>query len=260
VSWRPATILENKEIARASRWLLLRAADDEPVSYEPGNVLSLGLRLPQLRKQTHAYTVSFCDPDQRTFALLYRVIPDGRMTPSLATMRPGDSVEFEGQYHQPIRHEISAEPKLVIGISTGTGIGPLAGFARKSLEEGHITVPIRLFAGFREEADICLAAELDALAAQFSRFSWFPTLSKPGKSWKGMVGRVTTAVPPRLGPVKDLKDIHFHLVGNGAMLADFYEAFSRIGLPEQRLTSETYFNWEAEFTEETVLKMVASFG
>src|SRR6185436_17577662 len=99
-----------------------------------------------------------------------------------------------------------------VGISTGTGIGPLYGFARQALTENVLKVPIRLYAGFREEADICLKPELDALAASYAEFSWNPTLSQPHAGWKGLRGRVTASVPPLLDP---LDGLHFHLVGNG---------------------------------------------
>ena len=248
---RRATIVENREIARGSRWLVLRPDDPEPLTYEPGNVLSLFIEQGG-KNFRHAYTITHCDPAAHTFTLLYRVIPTGHMTPHLAAMQPGDPAGFEGKYHNPIASEISADPRAIVGIATGTGIGPLYGFAEKTLSEGSVTVPLTLYAGFREEQDICLAKEMEALAAKFSNFSWKYTLSQPGANWKGLNGRVTQSVPPLLG---SLKDLHFHLVGNGAMLRDYYEALERGGVPEGRISSETYFNWDGSFDEEAVQKM-----
>jgi NAD(P)H-flavin reductase len=249
---RHAKVVANAEIARASRWLVVRPDDGEPLTYEPGNVLSLFVTAGH-QTFRHAYTVTHCDPAAHTFTLLYRVIPDGRMTPHLAELKPDDPVSFEGKYHQPIAKEISPDPRAIIGISTGTGIGPLYGFAHRVLNDG-LEVPITLYAGFREEADLCLQAELDALASIFPHFSWKASLSKPGPTWRGLKGRVTESVPPLLG---DLKGLHFHLVGNGSMLMDYYEALQRAGVPEERLTSETYFNWDARHDEATVKSMLA---
>jgi NAD(P)H-flavin reductase len=248
---RRATIIENTEIARASRWLVLKPLDPEPLTYEPGNVLSLFIDHDG-KTYRHAYTITHCDPAAHTFTLLYRVIPTGHMTPILAAKKPGDPAGFEGKYHNPIAAEISANPRAIVGIATGTGIGPLFGFAQKTLSEGSVTVPLTLYAGFREAQDICLAKEMEALAGEFSNFSWKYTLSKPGPGWTGLKGRVTESVPPLLGP---LKDLHFHLVGNGAMLRDYYEALERAGVPGERISSETYFNWDGSFNEEAVRKM-----
>jgi NAD(P)H-flavin reductase len=254
---RSATIVENSEIARASRWLVIRPDDPEPLTYEPGNVLSLQIAPPGGRKQHHAYTVTQCDPQAHTFTLLYRVIPGGRMTPVLESLKPGSPVAFDGKYHNPIQQEISSAPRAVLGISTGTGIGPLYGFAQKVLSEGSLTVPLALYAGFREEADICLGRELDALEKKYPNFSWKASLSKPGPDWQGLKGRVTQTVPPALGP---LDGLHFHVVGNGSMLMDFYEALRRAPIADERFSSETYFNWDASFDEATVESMLAAFS
>lgn len=53
---------------------------------------------------------------------------------------------------EPIRQEIAPQAEAFVGMATGSGIGPLWGFAEQVLEAGWDR-PIQLFAGFREEAD-----------------------------------------------------------------------------------------------------------
>lgn len=175
--WRMARVAENREVGRGSRMLALRLEDGHPFPYEPGHVVSLRVAKPDGTFLRHPYTVSMVHPGARVMELLFRVIPGGRLTPILAALKEG-FVEVSGLHHQPILNEISANTSRFIGISTGSGMGPLYGFAARSLAQG-FQRPITLFAGYREEADICLGPELSGLAARFPNFNWEPTLSRP---------------------------------------------------------------------------------
>jgi ferredoxin-NADP reductase len=116
-------------------WLTLQAIDDSSAAYEPGHVLGLGLSLDEgfIR---HAYTVSRAESGSRRFEHLYRVIPQGRMTPRLSEMLPGSTLFFHGPFHTPIQHEIHAGAEHIALIATGTGVGPLFGYAEKTLRDG----------------------------------------------------------------------------------------------------------------------------
>jgi NAD(P)H-flavin reductase len=244
-------VVSNREFARGSRWITLRAEDAHPLPYEPGNVLAL--RLDDLK---HAYTVTWGDPEARTFSIIYRVIPTGRMTPRLAATGPGQVVRFSGVHHNPIRHEVNAAARAVVGLATGTGVGPLFGYFRFVLEKGLERRPLSLYVGYREDADIGPREELDALAAAHANFSWSPTLSQPGPGWKGLRGRLTESVPPLIARPRET---HFHLVGNGAMLVEMEAALSQVGVPADFVSDEYYFNWDASADEETVRRIAARF-
>ena len=253
--WRPATVLSNREFARGSRWITLRAEDAHPVPYEPGNVLALRIGQGGAAMK-HAYTVTWAYPAARTFSIIYRVIPTGRMTPRLAALDPGAALEFSGVHHHPIRHEVNPRARQVVGLATGTGVGPLYGYFRFVLENALEKRPPSLFVGFREEADIGPREELDALAARHPGFRWAPTLSRPGAAWKGLRGRLGESVPPLIDhPL----ETHFHLVGNGAMLVEMEAALARIGVPDDFVPYEYYFNREAEPADDVVLAIAGRF-
>ena len=252
--WRRATILANHECARGSRWITLRAEDEHPVPYEPGNVLVL--RLESGEALRHAYTVTWADAAKRTFSIIYRVIPNGRMTPRLAALGPDASVEFRGIHHNPIRREVNSGARQVVGLATGTGVGPLYGYFRYVLENNLEERPLSLFVGFREELDVGPREELDALAAKYSNFKWAPSLSRPHAGWKGLSGRISESVP---GLIDFPRETHFHLVGNGAMLAEMEAALARIGVPGELISDEYYFNWNAEATDAMTVGIATRF-
>src|SRR5262245_35525903 len=143
--WRPARVIANRAVAQGSMWLTLEAADDLPAEYEPGHVLSLALQQNGDGYLRHAYTVSRGDTRRRRFEHLYRVIPQGRMTPHLAELPPGSTLLFRGPFHTPIQREIRSTAERIVLVATGTGIGPVFGYAEKSLNEGEIR-PVTLCA------------------------------------------------------------------------------------------------------------------
>jgi NAD(P)H-flavin reductase len=224
-------------------WLSLEAADGLPAAFEPGHVLGLGLQQDH-GLMRHAYTVSRGEPSLRRFEHLFRLIPNGRMTPLLAAQNTGDTVYFHGPFHTPIQREIQRDAERIVLVATGTGVGPVFGYAEKVLREGE-TRPISLYTGFREVSDICLSEELDELSRRCPNLSWEFSLTRPPRGWMGLEGRVTECVPEQLD-LNDLHSSHFHLVGNGDMVHLMRKALVRAGVSPGRVSIETYFNHHAE--------------
>ncbi len=252
--WRPARVIEKRTMARGSVWLTLEAADDTEAAYEPGHVLTLALRNDNGTYAHHAYTVSHGDPDSRRFSHLFRVIPDGKLTPRLAKLSEADDIYFDGPYHNPIQYEIDPEATRIVGVATGTGIGPLYGFARKALADGE-SRPLALYAGFREQEDRVLLPELGQLAREHSNFSFGFSLTEPPSDWPGLAGRVQESVPSQLTA---LDETHIHLVGRGDMVHLWRKAWVQAGLAQERVSIETYFNHNTQPDEPEVVSLAAS--
>jgi len=233
-----AVILENKAAGRGNRWLKVQIQDQSPLDHEPGTVVGLSFR-QGMDLYRHAYTVSRADPEKRSLEFLYRVIPQGHMTPLLAALGPGAELKIAGRGGHPISQEVDSQAEGIVLVSTGTGIGPLFGFSQMALAQ-RPGIPIQLFAGFREAQDCCLQEELEALAARHPHFKWHFSLSQPDSAWTGLRGHVTESMPALLGP---LRNLHFHLVGNGNMVVELYEVLMKVGLKDERVTSEIYFNY-----------------
>jgi ferredoxin-NADP reductase len=164
-------------------------------------------------------------------------------------------MELSGLHHVPVLEGIAAQAAEVVGLATGSGIGPLWGFAEQALATG-FPRPIALFAGFREAADICLVPELDALQARYPHFRWLPTLTSPPAHWTGLRGRLGESVPPL---IPDPMACHFHLVGNGAMIAELEAALEARGVPGSQVTTEAFFNHNAKSDPESVRAITERF-
>jgi NAD(P)H-flavin reductase len=247
-------ILENSEKGRGNRWLKIQLPGEGLLDHEPGTVVGLSMRHGDGTLR-HAYTVSRVDAVGRTLEFLYRVIPDGRMTPHLAALKAGGELTLAGRGGHPIPAEVDTTPAGLVLVSTGTGIGPIYGFSQAALAAG-FSLPITLFAGFREEADTCLREELQSLADKHPNFTWHFSLSQPGPAWPGLRGHVTESMPSVLGPIGDL---HFHLVGNGNMVVELYKVLMQVGLKDERVTSEIYFNYQENLDSEKILSLASKF-
>ncbi|MFN7142634.1 MAG: ferredoxin--NADP reductase [Myxococcota bacterium] len=243
-----ARIVENREVARGTRWMVFEAEDELPDVYAPGHIVALYVPDPAGRWVRHPYSVSWADGPR--IGVLYRVIPHGRTSPFMAMMQPGETLRLGGSFGEPVARLVGDAPALV-GVCTGTGLGPLRGFALRHAGER----PTTLLAGFRERVDVPFAEEMAGLAAAHRTFSWRPTLSRPDAAWDGLRGRVTA----HLGAVA-VPGAHWHVVGNGAMVADVRAGLLAAGVAPARVTTETYFDGSASPDPTVVARIAAALG
>ena len=250
IHWQTGRVTANAALSRGTNMLTITA--DENLSYEPGHILGLEITHPETGEALKGpYTVTRC-VDGNAFDIIYRIIPDGRKTPFMSELNIGATVRFGGKFGTPIAQGISSPCDRVIGIATGAGVGPLLGYAEEVLssEDGP---SLEIYAGFRDLADVCCGAELDALAKSHpARFRWTPCISRPMActaimqaplAAERLSGRVTSAVPPVL---QTTACTHFHLIGNGAFVKDFQQGLLQGGVAEEAITTETYFNGKVE--------------
>ena len=155
--------------------------------------------------------------------ILYRVIPDGVMSPRLAAMQPGDAVEFTGPIGSFLIRDFLAP---IVFIATGTGIAPAVSFAR-SFPELNLTI----LHGVRRTEDL-FGREL------FAGRPYFPCVS--GQPESGFFpGRVTDFLPGFELP----EEAQVYLCGANAMILAVRKQLKQRGLPDSRIFSEAYYFW-----------------
>jgi len=131
-------------------------------------------------------------PDARHLDLAIKVYPDGKLTPYLANLRPGDLIDFKGPLPKlPIDQ---AAPKKAIGmIAGGTGLTPMLQVAEELLRTGYKGKISLIYANVSPQ-DIMLKDHVDALAVKHGNFSVHYVVDRvpAGDKWDGSVGYVTT--------------------------------------------------------------------
>lgn len=210
--------------------------DGEPFDFKPGQFVGIEAHFEGRGFRRSPYCILSDPGDAPRFDLLIRAVPDGPLSLYLADLEPGDEVLFRGPTGRSMIPR-DADRELVL-MATGTGIAPLLSLARHLLATGY-PHPITLWWGLRLADDICLTDELDALAATYDSFSYHVTLSQPPADWTGLRGRLGESVPPLL---PTLGGKRYYLVGNGAMLAEMSLALSDLGVIQQYIYTEPYFD------------------
>jgi NAD(P)H-flavin reductase len=214
----------------------LEVTDDEPFEFLPGQFVGVEAHYEGKGFRRSPYCILSDPADAPRFDLLVRAVPDGPLSLYLAGLQAGDEVVFRGPTGRSMvpRHP---DRELVL-MATGTGIAPLLSLSGHLLASGY-PHPISLWWGLRLAEDICLTDELEALATAHDGFSYAITLSQPPDGWTGLRGRLGDSVPPLL---PTLGGKRYYLVGNGAMLEEMALALSDLGVVQQFIYKEPYFD------------------
>jgi len=216
--------------------LAFEVVDDQPFDFAPGQFVGVEAKFGARGFRRSPYCILSDPGDSPRFDLLVRAVPQGPLSLYLAALRPGDELVFRGPTGRSMVPR-SADRELVL-MATGTGVAPLLSLSRHLLAIGY-PHPISLWWGLRLAEDICLTDELDALASAHERFSYGITLSRPPAGWTGLRGRLGESVPPLL---PTLGHKRYFLVGNGAMLEEMALALSDLGVVQQYIYKEPYFD------------------
>jgi len=212
-------------------------ADDEPFDLHPGQFVGIEAQFEGRGFRRSPYCLLSDPADAPHFELLVRAVPDGPLSLYLAELQVGDDVVFRGPTGRSMVPRFD-DRELVL-LATGTGVAPLLSLARHLLTTGY-PHPISLWWGLRSAEDICLTDDLDALADAHDGFTYAITLSQPSDDgWTGLRGRLGESVPPLL-PTLGAK--RYYVVGNGAMLEEMAMALSDLGVVQQHIYKEPYFD------------------
>lgn len=215
--------------------LSFRVIDGEAFEFLPGYFVGIEALVGE-RKCRSPYCITSPPEAAPEFTLIVRLVPEGPLSCYLAQLTVGDVINFRGPSGKSMIPK-ERDTDLVM-MATGVGIGPFLSLAHHLLAQG-FSRPIRVYWGLRQVEDVCLLDQLDDLAATYPNFSYDISLSRPTPDWGGLRGRVTESVPPLLNR---LGGTHFYLVGNGAMIEEMRLALSDLGVDEQLIYRETYFN------------------
>jgi NAD(P)H-flavin reductase len=237
----------------------LEVTDDRPFSFVPGNFVRLERHVPGKGYRRGTYCIASPPSEYRRFELQVRLIPGGRMSEHLASLRLGDEVAFRGPTGRSMVRAAGGgeqrEHDLVL-LATGVGVGPFYSLAAHLLRTG-FRRGIDLYWGLRTPDDICLTAQLDRLVANHASFRYAISLSQPPPGWEGLRGRITESVPPVL---ESLAGRRFLLAGNGAMIEEMAVALSEKGIPRETIYEEPYFNGRHVADRAVVAEIVSRFA
>lgn len=203
----------------------------EALPYAPGQFVSFTGTFDG-REITRAYSTA-SPPRGNRFELCLNRVQDGFFSPRLFAMESGDTVEMAGPlgyftWREPVRNSIL--------VGTGTGIAPFRGMLQWYLEKGGER-EITLIFGVRFEESLLYREEFEAMAARYSNFRFWPTVSRPEKSWLGRTGHVQTHAFAAVG---ERHDVDVYLCGMKAMVDDLRRQLKASGFDRRQIIFEKY--------------------
>lgn len=249
-----AVLTKAETLARGST--LLRVETEGPVDYRAGHVIALeiegvaaaaagGKNAEDAQWLRGPYTVSRASA--HSFDVLLRVV--GEKSRAFSRAGAGTPVRFGGKYHVPIVEGIDREAaRRVVFVSTGVGIGPCVGAVEEALKDAAFP-PIEVFACYRNADEVVYAEHLSDLAAEHDgRLSHTAIVSAEKGRLSANEDNLRLLLSEDVGP----GDTHYHLIGNGQMVAEFQAGLEKAGVPSNRVTIEKYFNHKAAPAQDAI--------
>ena len=168
-------ILTNEPLTDAV-WRMTLAGDTQWIS-APGQFVNIALEGKYLRRP-----ISICDYDNRSIALIYKVVGGG--TEQMSRMLPGETLDLLTGLGNGFSTKNDARRPLLVG--GGVGVPPLYNLAKKLLAEGK---PVQVVLGFNTASEVFYEEEFRALGCEVA-------VSTVDGS-RGVRGFVTTAIAER---------------------------------------------------------------
>ena len=165
-------ILTNEPLTDAV-WRMTLAGDTQWIS-APGQFVNIALEGKYLRRP-----ISICDYDNRSIALIYKVVGGG--TEQMSRMLPGETLDLLTGLGNGFSTKNDARRPLLVG--GGVGVPQLYNLAKKLLAEGK---PVQVVLGFNTASEVFYEEEFRALGCEVA-------VSTVDGS-RGVGGFVTTAI------------------------------------------------------------------
>jgi len=226
-----ATLLESREIAPEVRHFVFHVEDSESFSYVPGQFVSFTAEVNG-SLITRAYSIASPSCGSCFDLCLNRVI-EGKFSPYLFDLRPGDRVQMSGPYGGFIFRQPVEDSVLV---ATGTGIVPFRAMLHDQLSRDS-THQFTLVFGVRYEHGLLYREEFEELARKYRNFRFWPTLSRPEQGWTGRAGHVQKHLFEALG---ERRDVNVFICGLKAMVDDVRSILKARGFERKRIIYEKY--------------------
>ena len=207
-------VIENEQISDTAYILKLERKD---LQFKAGELISL---YSQKNNDHRDYTIASGEKDDELH-ILYRMVPNGLLTPEILTWSSNDLVEIVGPYGDFTLRNPSAQN---IFIATGTGIAPCHSFI-KSYPNAKMTI----FHGVRYREDLFYRESL-------AQYDYYPCVSGE-VSAETYHGRVTQCVKEHALSV----DADFYLCGANEMIYEVLDLLKELNVGSEHIFREPYY-------------------
>lgn len=232
-----ATLVGRDDINATLSVVKVRPDSGAVPDFVPGQFFRLGLPKPdgtpsarpagkpgRIRYTRRAYSIASA-PGAKDAAEFFVVrVEEGALTPRLWELDIGGRLWMEEQAKGEFTLEVAPPGKDLVMISTGTGVAPFISMLRHYRGQNRWRRYV-LINGARMAADLGYVDELAAVVRDDPSVRYIPLVTREpeGGGWRGLRGRVQTALEPAtyarlVGAPLDPAECHVFLCGNPAMI------------------------------------------
>lgn len=200
---------------KAGQFAILKAGSCEPRSYSMSN-----------------------RPGEDTLEFFIRKVPGGQASSYIHDrLRVGDRVEVEGPFGDSYLRTSHTGPVLLV--AGGSGLAPIRSILLTALEAG-FKQSIHLYFGVREERDVFLAPELEALRRRHANFHYRIAVEKgvAGSAYRSnlRVGEALLADWPRFEGIWQA-----YLAGPPVLIESLVPELNERGIPDSNIFSDPFY-------------------
>lgn len=219
-----ARVTAVRDLTQDVRQIGLTLVDPPGMRFDAGQFVSFEIdRAGSPFPATRPYSIASGPRERTSIELLFNRVPEGPGSSYLFGLQNGDETTFKGPVGS---FTLRNNERDILFVATGTGIAPIRSMLWALADAGS-TRRIRLYWGVRSERDVYYEDEWAVLRNRLPRFSSITTLSQPGESWRGAVGRVGPRV---VNEITTVANVDVYLCGNGSMIRDVRDAIRLKGL------------------------------
>lgn len=187
-----------------------------------------------------SYSIASPPSNNNGIDILVDISPQGDGSLYLASLKPGDEVEFmapAGQFYVRDTRDQYPSEKLLF-IATGSGISSIRSIIQDQLETKADTRPIYLHWGLRYVDEIFWEEDFRQLGLDHKNFTFDITLSHPPESWPLCHGHVTKCLNEHYS---DYSNTSFYLCGNQSMIQEISSFLKDKGVAQDKIVFEKFF-------------------
>jgi len=174
-----------------------------------------------------AYSIASSPTVEGEIEFYVTLVRSGALTPRLWELQPGGRVWMSNKPVGLFTLDQVQPEKHIVMIATGTGLAPYMSMLRTHLA-GSRERRYAALVGARHSWDIAYSSELMTMQRLTPRFTWLPTVSRPGEEpikWTGDTGHVqelwrSRRLAQRWGFEPTPENSHVFLCGSPGMIED----------------------------------------
>ncbi len=212
-----------------TRQLILRPVD-RPLSFQPGQWISLQLPISDRPPLNRAYSLAAPPSDNGDLCLVFDHVPGGLASTYLCNLQPGDRFPFSGPYGRFVLPELQGKGLLLLG--RYSGLVPLRCMIRAMAEQR--TLPqTTLIAHAPSPGERLYHEEFIALAEANPNFAYESVVTEPTDTLDGTLTMVRRLVSGDRACVPMIAGIR-------AFAHPLRELFLELGFDRKEVKLETY--------------------